>query len=304
MAGRVSDTRTETSMPRQSAAAPVQLPDRGTAMPGSRTTATRMSLAGADDAVGGVELDPAGTGQVHLQPGMGVAAAMPLRVAGMGAGRHVEVAGHEPGGQPKGAHRLHHQHRVIPAGAGFQAQGGARVLDAGLVPRLVGEAVADRLGHPDQHVDGLGAAVLVQELVCPAINHMPGIGQLPLHGPQQVRHLLRVIAERELPGIVGDHRGHGRCLDVLHLQHAVEHQRVVTLAEPRPGDRVAEHVHRPMQRCRRRVDGQHVRHQALVMAVARPEHHAVFPEGERVSVSVGRDVSNGQQGQGSPRGGW
>ena len=72
----------------------------------------------ADDAVGRVEFDPAGPGQVDLEPGMGGAAADPLAAPAFG---DVEIAGDKTRGEPERAHRLHHQHREIAAAAALHA---------------------------------------------------------------------------------------------------------------------------------------------------------------------------------------
>src|ERR1700730_3928128 len=73
----------------------------------------------ADDAVGRIELGPAGTRQVNLEPGMGCVAADPIAASALG---NMEVAGHKTAGEPERAHRLHHQHREIAAAAALQPQ--------------------------------------------------------------------------------------------------------------------------------------------------------------------------------------
>src|SRR5262245_3123207 len=58
----------------------------------------------ADDAVGRIELDPAGTRQVNLEPGVGRIAADTRAASALG---DMEVAADKPGGEGERAHRLH-----------------------------------------------------------------------------------------------------------------------------------------------------------------------------------------------------
>src|SRR6516164_4017721 len=91
-------------------------------------------VAGACDAVGRIELDPAGARQIDLHPGMRRAAAdMTLVVAGE------EIAGDEARGDAEPPQRLDHQKRIIAAGARARLQRVERMLRALLMALAVGK---------------------------------------------------------------------------------------------------------------------------------------------------------------------
>src|SRR6202790_1777373 len=93
-------------------------------------------VAGADDAVGGIELDPAGARQIDLDPGVGRTAADMT----MGAvGRDGDVSRYEARGDAEPPQRLDHEQRVVAAGTGFGLQRIERVLGALLMPLPIGE---------------------------------------------------------------------------------------------------------------------------------------------------------------------
>ena len=98
----------------------------------------------ADDAVGRIELDPAGAGEINAQPCMGRAAACAPAAALL---RNIEVARDEMRRQPELTRRLHHQDRKIAAAAAAQPQRPDRVLDAALLARDIGQVLVDRMGH-------------------------------------------------------------------------------------------------------------------------------------------------------------
>src|SRR6267143_4338993 len=101
-------------------------------------------VAGAADAVGGIELDPAGARQVDLNPGVGRAAADIAMRAIAGSG---DVSRHEARGDAEPPQRLDHEQRVVAAGAGSGLQRIERMLGALLVPLAVAEGLADAEGH-------------------------------------------------------------------------------------------------------------------------------------------------------------
>src|SRR5690348_15861590 len=75
---------------------------------------------------------------------------------------------------------------------------------------------------------------------------------------------------------------------------ALETQLLRPPREPRKCDAVAEHVMKPSDIHRFGGNGQLTVEQPLIMAVARPQHHAMFAECDRLLVAVGRDVADGQ----------
>src|SRR5260370_38729637 len=91
-------------------------------------------VAGADNAVGRIELDPAGARQIDLHPGVGRAAAdIAMRaIAGNG-----DVSRHEARGDAEPPQRLDHEQRVVAAGAGSRLPRIERLLGARLMPLAV-----------------------------------------------------------------------------------------------------------------------------------------------------------------------
>ena len=68
--------------------------------------------------------------------------------------------------------------------------------------------------------------------------------------------------------------------------------------EPRQRDAIAERVVDPVEMGRLGRDAKPRVDQPLVIAVARPEHHAVLAERDRPAVAVGGDVANRENGHG------
>src|SRR6202022_736429 len=72
-------------------------------------------VAGADDAVGGIELDPAGARQIALDPGVGRAAA-DIAVGAIAGDE--QIPRYEARGDAEPPQRLDHEQRVVAAGPG------------------------------------------------------------------------------------------------------------------------------------------------------------------------------------------
>src|ERR1700747_1383600 len=108
----------------------------------------------ADNAVRGVELDPAGSRQVNAQPSMGGAAADPPALV------DIKIAGYEMRGEPERAHGFHHQHGEIAAAAAAQPQGPDRVLDAAFLAPDICQVLPDCMGHRGEQFRRFGAAVM------------------------------------------------------------------------------------------------------------------------------------------------
>ena len=146
----------------------------------------------ADDAVGGVELPPAGTRQIHLHPGMGGAAAQTYgpRAA------HEQIAGDETRGEPQAAYRLHHQQGEITARSAAQPQRRERLLDAHLFAPDIGEIGADGPGDARQQVCGANLRRTADERRRPAGQFALRVGVVPLDRALQIRHVLLIVGER------------------------------------------------------------------------------------------------------------
>ena len=76
---------------------------------------------------------------------------------------------------------------------------------------------------------------------------------------------------------------------VVHGRNAERAERVA--AEIRDGDTIVEHVVDPVEPRGLRFDRQIRTEEPLIVAVARPEHHAVLTQSDRSGVGVGRHMS-------------
>src|SRR5579862_4431964 len=108
-------------------------------------------IAIADDAVGGIEVDPASAGQVRLHPRVGGSAAK--RAARIGAW-HVYVPADKASGQTQRTRALHHQNREIPATAAAALQRLVGTLHSLLTAAFIQEVSFDAEGHGPQQVHG------------------------------------------------------------------------------------------------------------------------------------------------------
>src|SRR6266481_2414020 len=117
-------------------------------------------VAGTDDAVGRIELDPTVARQIDLHPGMGRAAAdMAIAIVG-----HEQIAGDEARGDAETPQCLDHEQRIVAAGAGSGLQRIERMLCALLVALAVNEGIADAMGHAAENFERRGRRVRIEEL--------------------------------------------------------------------------------------------------------------------------------------------
>ena len=240
-------------------------------------------VAGADDAVGRIELDPAGARQIDLHPGMGRAAA---DIAVRAVAGNEEIAGHEARGDAEPPQRLDHEQRIVAAAAGSGLQRIERMLGALLVALAVGEGLADAVRHAAQDVEGRCRPLGVEKFPRPCRQLAVGIAILRRDELQQVGQFLVVVEERiEIGGIVRGQRELVRRI-VLDRNGRGERQRLGALVEGRDRDAVAEHVVDPAQPHRLRLDLEVAGQHAQIMAVARAQHDAVLAERDRVRVAI------------------
>src|SRR5579863_2273692 len=97
----------------------------------------------SNDACRWIEIDPARTGHVDLDPGMGVAADSTIVVVI----RQMQIAGHEPGGNSARAKRRYHEHGEVATTAAPELERPGWSLDSLLVPRNVLEVPPDGPRH-------------------------------------------------------------------------------------------------------------------------------------------------------------
>ena len=107
----------------------------------------------------------------------------------------------------------------------------------------------------------------------------------------QIGRLLGEIGERQLPRILLDRRQLGRQAEMFQPDGAGELQQLGRAVELGDGDRVAECVVDPAH-LGGGVDGQAGMEQAQIVAVARPEHQAMFAQRHRGRIVVARAVDD------------
>ncbi len=130
--------------------------DRGGAG-GLRRTGQRDVPFAGEQAGGGVEADPAGTGQVDLGPGVQIGE---IVGGAFGAFQRLfvgdqlhQIAGHEARSQPQVAQDLHQQPGAVAAGAAGDFEGFLAALDAGLHAHDVADVALQALVDRDQEID-------------------------------------------------------------------------------------------------------------------------------------------------------
>ena len=130
-------------MPRNAEAGPLNVPCSGRAFRWSHATATRMRLRFPDDAVGRVEVDPSGSRQVRLHPGVRVPA-----TDGVGSTlRHEDVPADEARSKADRANGVHHEHGEVPTAPAAAPERLGRCLDALLGTPQIRELFLDAARH-------------------------------------------------------------------------------------------------------------------------------------------------------------
>src|SRR5208282_2001771 len=117
-------------------------------------------VAVANDAIGWIEIDPTGSRQIDLSPGMRVAAA---HIASVVITGDVQISGDEACGHPKGAHPLDHQHGKVTTTPASQFESPERGLNALLIPAYVLEGPVDSVCEIDQKLARIGWPLLSQK---------------------------------------------------------------------------------------------------------------------------------------------
>ena len=149
------------------------------------------------------------------------------------------------------------------------------------------------MGHRGEQIGGVGPAVMAQELSRPAVDLALWIEILPFDHAQQIRHLVGTVGERIPLGIFLDRKIERVGRRVVEANETLEAQLRCPAGKAGNRHAIAEHVVHPADIGRFRRDREAGVEQLLVIAVARPQHHAVLTEGNRLLVAVGGDVPNG-----------
>ena len=220
-----------------------------------------MPLA-RQQAGGGVQADPATTGQVDLAPGVQVREVLfgPRRAI---QGLHIrleldEVAGHEPRGHPQVAEQRHQQLGRIAAGTGAQGQRGLGGLDARLHADEVTDVRRHPLVQPDDEIDRAHRAAVDAGQV---FGQQGRRGRLDQEG-RQLPALDRAVAERKSLGMRGQEKVKG--VEHRHFDDQVDRDPELArlLREDQAGHVVALRVLLPVQEVVGRIDIQRVRQDA------------------------------------------
>src|SRR5580704_3213523 len=122
----------------------------------------------ADAAARRIEIDPARTGNVDLDPGVGVAAGSTIVVVIIIG--QMQISGHEASGNAAGAKRRYHQHGEVTTTAAAEIERADGRLDTLLVPRDVLEGPLDGPRHVAEQLVRVGRAVFAEERSAPAID--------------------------------------------------------------------------------------------------------------------------------------
>ena len=109
-------------------------------------------------------------------------------------------------------------------------------------------------------------------------------------GPFVIRIVKRESVRPALESIVGK-----RCLRLFEGDRALETKLGSRAVERCDGHRVVEDVVKPPKAGRPRRDVQPRADEPEIVALPRPEHHAMLAEAHRFRISVDRDVTHGQK---------
>src|SRR5580700_5593143 len=241
----------------------------------------------ADAASRWIEVDPARTGNVDLDPGMGVAAGNTIVVVIIG---QMQISGHEARGNATGAKRRYHQHGEVTTTAAAEIERADGRLDTLLVPRNVLEGPPDGPRHGAEQFVRVGRAIVAEERGAPAIDR--GMRRQRLDERLEAGPIFRRVGKRIAAGkilYIG-------CAEVdrrmVETNSADKAQLAGPVAEMRGRHVIAEAVPRPSQLPRFWRDFEFRYNHLLIVVVARPQHHAVVAECDRLVIMISRNVSN------------
>src|ERR1700733_5467909 len=243
-------------------------------------------IAIADNAVGWIEIDPAGAWKIDLHPGMRSTAAHYPRVVGAG---NENVPADEASGQPQGARCLHHQHCEVPATAAACLQRFGRVLHSLLAAPGVGKFLLDGECHGAQQTHGAGGSRRMQKPFHPVLHFFTRI--VVHQRASQVGKLFGGVAEgipfRELFQLIVGQRG----LEMLQRDNAFKAQTGGRASEGSHRHRVVEHVMEQTKMRRLGRDFETRLEQPEVVTFPGPEHHAMLAQLDGFRVTISRGVS-------------
>src|SRR5271169_6223660 len=134
---------------------------------------------------------------------------------------------------------------------------------------------------------------MAQELPGPAIDLALRIEILPLDRAQQIGHFVGAVSERVSLRILLDLEVEGISRRVVETNYTLDAQLLRPSGEASDRNAITEDVVHPADIGGFRGDDELGVEQLLVVAVARPQHHAVLAERDRLLIAVDGDVANG-----------
>jgi len=169
-----------------------------------------------------------------------------------------------------------------------------RFLDALGLPPPVEEAAMNGLGEANEEFERADRAAAVQELAGPLPDLVIRIGMMALDAVGEIGQLVGAVVDGKRAGglLQIDSDGVGRC--AFDADDALEAQLGRAPVELRDRHVVAEGVLHEAQAAWLGADPEARLDDLLIVGIARTEHHAVLAEGDRLPVSIGRDVPDGQ----------
>src|ERR1700685_2867696 len=241
----------------------------------------------ADAAARRIEVDPAGSWNVDLDPGVGVAAGGTIVVIIIG---QMQISGHEASGNAAAAQRRYHQYGEITATAAAEIERAERRLDALLVPRDVLEGPPDGPRHGAEQLVGVGRAVVAEERSAPAIYR--GMRRQWRDEGLEAGPILRRVGKRIAAGKICYIGGAKLGRRMVETNSADKAKLAGPVVEMSGRHVIAEAVPRPSQLPRFWRDFEFRCDHLLIVVIARTQHHPVLAECDRPIIMISRNVSD------------
>src|SRR5579862_455005 len=242
----------------------------------------------ADAASRRIEVDPARTWNVDLDPGVGVAAGGTIVVI-IVIGQ-MQISGHEASGNAAAAKRRYHKHGEVTTTAAAEIERADRRLDALFVTRCVLEGPPDGSRHvAEQRVRG-GRAIVAEERSAPAIDR--GMRRQRLDERLEAGSIFRRVGKRIEAGKILDIGGAKAGRRMVETNGADKAKLAGPVGKTRGRHVIAEAVPRPSQLLRFWRDFEIRCNHLLIVVVAWPQHHAVLTECNRLFIMISRNVSD------------
>jgi hypothetical protein len=240
------------------------------------------------DASRRIEVDPAWTGNVDLDPGVSVAAGSAVVVV-IG---QMHISGYEPRGNSAQAQRGYHQHCEVTTTAAPEIECPDRSLDALLVPRYVFDGPPDGPRHVDEQLVSVGRSVFAEEHRAPAINRAMR-GQRP-NEAFEVGPICRRVGKRIGAGkifYIGCAKIGRRMVETNITDKA---ELAGSVCEVGGRHVIAKSIPHPGKLLWSGRDFELGLEYLLVAVIAGTQHHPVLAEGDRLIIVICRNVSDAE----------